>query len=185
MNHFVAIAVLLASASSIAMSQSSKTTTIETPTGTVTATTQTVEPTPQRIIVASSKEVLAMDALALRAKGFLATYLPSVSNPSLTDFDNAFLVWQGERNRRYTEPQVVEMLGAYLGNQLIAEFQMEWVVVTDQNGTDYAVRAKKYEVMAFPFSSVAKRIERDQYEFMVGIYHVIKHSIASGDYKAR
>ena len=43
-------------------------------------------------------------------------------------------------------------------------------MVTDQDGTDYAVRAKKFEVMSFPFSSVEKRVERNQYDFMVGIY---------------
>ncbi len=77
------------------------------------------------------------------------------------------------------------MLGAYLGNQFITEFQMEWVVVTDQFGTDYAVRAKKYEVMSFPFSSVEKRVDNNQYDFMVGIYYILKHNIENGDYRPR
>jgi hypothetical protein len=62
---------------------------------------------------------------------------------------------------------------------------MEWVVVTDEYGTDYAVRSKQSEVMAFPFSSVAKRIERDQYDFMVGVYHSVRTILESGEYKPR
>ena len=77
------------------------------------------------------------------------------------------------------------MLGAYLGNNLVEELEMEWVVVTDKYGTDYAVRGKKYEVLSFPFSSVMKRIENNQYDFMAGVYYVVQVMIASGDYKVR
>ena len=167
------------------MSASSETKTLQTPNGPVTATMETVEPTPQKTVIASSRQLLTIDALASQATGFVAAYRPGVSSPSLKDFDEAFRLWQKEKRRRYTEQQVVQMLGAYLGNQLVADFQMEWVMVTDQYGTDYAVRSKKYEVMSFPFSSVVKRIENNQYEFMVGVYHTVQDTIASGNYKTR
>jgi hypothetical protein len=57
---------------------------------------------------------------------------------------------------------------------------MEWVHVTDEYGTDLAVRARKYEVTSFPFSSVAKRIQNKQYDFMVGVYYAVQDAIASG-----
>ena len=132
-----------------------------------------------------SKEVVAIEELASKSKHFVAYYLPGRPNPSLSDFDEAFSLWQQEEERRYTEQEVIELLGAYLGSQLIADFQMEWVTVSDQYGTDYAVRARRYEVMSFPFSSVAKRIERSQYDFMVGVYYAVKQSIESGEYKTR
>lgn len=176
---------LLCSIPTIAMPEGSETTTIQTPDGPITATKKTVDPTPQKIEPASSKQVLAIDALASQAKGFVATYLPGRSNPSLRDFDEAFRLWQLEEKRRYTEQQVIEVLGAYLGSQLITDFQMEWVTVTDQYGTDYAVRGKKFEVMSFPFSSVLKRIESNQYDFMAGVYYAIKQAIASGEYRTR
>lgn len=186
MSHrFTILLILLGALPSTAMSETSTTTTFDTPAGSITTITKTVDPTPQKIVSASRKEVMEMDELATQAKGFLATYLPGVANPSLADFDQAFHLWQREKKRRYKEAQVVKMLGAYLGNQLAADFQMEWVVVTDQDGTDYAVRAKKFEVMSFPFSSVEKRVERNQYDFMVGIYYIVKHTIETGDYKAR
>lgn len=148
-------------------------------------TTTTAEPTPQEINLASSKDVKAFDAYASQGVHFVATYLPTVKSPSLKDFDEAFRLWQSEGKRRFTEQQVIEIFGAYLGNKLIADFQMEWVIVKDEYGTDFAVRSKKYEVMSFPFSSVTKRIENKQHDFMFGVYHTVRSSIESDDYKTR
>lgn len=167
------------------MSSETRTKTINTPDGSITTTTTTVEPTPQEINLAGSEDIKAFDAYALQGVRFVQTYLPKMKNPSLKDFDESFHLWQSEGKRRFTEQQVIEILGAYLGNKLIADFQMEWVVVKDEYGTDFAVRGKKYEVMSFPFSSVAKRIENNQYDFMSGVYHAVKSSIESGDYKTR
>lgn len=167
------------------MSSEIRTKTINTPDGSITTTTTTVEPTPQEINLASSRDVKGINAYALQGRRFVATYLSKVKNPSLKDFDEAFRLWQLEGKRQFTEQQVVEMLGAYLGNKLIVDFQMEWVVVKDEYGTDFAVRSKMYEVMSFPFSSVAKRIENEQYDFMFGVYHTVRSSIESGDYKTR
>ncbi len=162
-----------------------RTKTIDTPDGSITTTITTVEPTPQEIKVTNSKDTQAIDAYAAQGNRFVSTYLPRVKNPSLKDYDEAFRLWQIEKKRRYTEQQVIEILGACLGNKLIADFQMEWVVVKDEYGTDFAVRGKKYEIMSFPFSSVAKRIGNNQYDFMVGVYHTVRSSIESGEYKAR
>ncbi|MDH5786239.1 MAG: DUF3806 domain-containing protein, partial [Chromatiales bacterium] len=114
---------------------------------------------------------------------FVKSYLPHVTNPSLKDYDEAFRLWQIEKERRYTEQQIIEILGACLGNKLITDFQMEWVVVTDEYGTDFAVRGKRFEIISFPFSSVVKRIENNQYDFMVGVYHTVRASIERGDFK--
>jgi hypothetical protein len=170
---------------SIAMSDERRTKTVDTPDGSITTNTTTVEPVPQKIEVANPKDTQAFDAYASQGNRFVSTYLPRVTNPSLKDFDEAFRLWQVEKKRRYTAQQVIEILGAYLGNKLIVDFQMEWVVVKDEYGTDFAVRAKKYEVLSFPFSSVAKRIENNQYDFMAGVYHTVRTSIESGEYKAR
>lgn len=159
--------------------------TINTPQGPITTTTTTVEPAPQEIRLASAKDIKAFDAYAAQGAHFVATYLPKVKKPSLEDFDEAFRLWQTGGKRRFTEKQVVEILGACLGKQLIADFQMEWVVVKDQYGTDFAVRGKTYEVISFPFASVAKRIESGKHDFMSGIYHIIKSGIEKGDYKTR
>lgn len=176
---------LLLGASGAGNAKDPETKTFQTPEGPVTTTSTTVEGVPQSVVVASAKQVAEISALSSKAKVFAGTYLPGVSNPTLKEFDDAFLLWQREKKRTYTEQQVIAMLGAHLGSRLVAELDMEWVVVTDQYGSDFAVRAKKYEVLSFPFSSVAKRIERRQYEFMAGVYRTVQNTIASGDLKAR
>ena len=186
MKHFAAIFITIQfSLLSTVMAETPKTTTIQTPAGPVTAKTVTVEPTPQKIETVSAKQRISIDAAAAKANRFVSDYLPGVSNPSLTDFDLAFSLWRAEARRRYTEQQVIDILGAYLGNRLAADFQMEWVLVTDQDGTDYAVRGKRFEVMSFPYASVAKRIENKKHEFMASVYYAIKDTISKGDYKAR
>jgi hypothetical protein len=40
-------------------------------------------------------------------------------------------------------------------------------------------------VMSFPFSSVAKRIQSKQFDFMNGVYYAVKHAIERGNFKAR
>ena len=159
--------------------------TISTPEGPVATTTTTVDPTPQQIKQASAEDVAVFAAYAEQAPEFVKTYVPAAAAPTLKDCDEAFRLWQLQAKSSYTRQHVVEILGAYLGARLISDFQMDWVVVTDEYGTDYAVRSKRYEVMAFPFSSVVKRIERNQYDFMVGVYYSVKSSLESGDYKER
>ncbi|WP_338846307.1 DUF3806 domain-containing protein [Massilia sp. W12] len=159
--------------------------TFETPDGPVTATKKTAPPVPQKISAVGSKELAAFEQASARALRFVTDYVPRASNPKLTDFDKAFYLWQKEKSRRYSEQQVIEMIGAYLGNQLVKDFQMEWVVVSDQYGTDYAVRGKQKEVMSFPFASVEKRIQRKEHEFVVGVYQTVKHTLADADIKAR
>ena len=62
---------------------------------------------------------------------------------------------------------------------------MEWVTVTDEYGTDYAVRSTKVELMSFPFSTVFKRIEDKKHDFVQGVYYTIKEMLTNGEYKVR
>ena len=62
---------------------------------------------------------------------------------------------------------------------------MEWVTVNDEYGTDYAVRSTKVELMTFPFSTVLKRIEDKQHDFVYGVYYTVKEMLTSGNCKVR
>ena len=158
---------------------------ISTPSGTVTTTTETVDPVPQEIQLVDAGTIAEFASMARDAKGFLSVYLTEEAEPTLEALDKAFQLWQSDGSSAYSAEEVVGIYGAYLGSRLVADFDMEWVVVTDEYGTDYAVRAKKCEVLAFPFSSIAKRVERGQFEFMVGVYYATKHTIDSGECRSR
>ena len=57
--------------------------------------------------------------------------------------------------------------------------------MSDEYGTDYAVRGKSVEVMAFPFSTVMKRVEDREYDFLYPVYHSIKQGLESDEYMKR
>jgi hypothetical protein len=158
-----------------------KTFSIETPRGVVHGTNFQETPRPQQITLVTGSELQSLIAGALPAEAFLATYLEGAVEPTLEQYDRAFRAWQKSASPQHTAEQVIEILGAHLGNKCVADLNMEWVKVTDEYGTDYAVRSKSYEVMAFPFSSVLKRIEDREYDFMNGVYYAVKHDIESGD----
>lgn len=157
--------------------------TIETPEGAITANETQVENYPQQIKKLTADEVAPLMAHAVRANEFLAAYAPAQSEPDLKDFDVAFRNWQTSPSPAHSEEEVVQILGAYLGKQCVETLHMEWVSVTDDYGTDYAVRGTTQEVMAFPFSTVQKRIEDKEYDFLHGVYHTLKHQLESGDVK--
>jgi hypothetical protein len=62
---------------------------------------------------------------------------------------------------------------------------MEWVEVTDEYGTDKAVRGKNAEVTSFPFSVVSKRIEKNEYEFIYSVFHTVEQMQKEATYKNR
>jgi uncharacterized protein DUF3806 len=159
-----------------------ETRTIATPSGSVQVTKERAENVPQRITPPSDAELRRIKADAERARKFLSDYAPG-SAGSLADFDRAFKGWQVELPRRYSSEDVVAILGAHLGERLVAELDMQWVVVEDQYGRDLGVRSNKVEVISYPFSSVAKRIEREQYDFMEGVYYAVQDAIQNGGYK--
>lgn len=167
------------------MSDESQKLTIDTPEGTFPISRTTAEPVPQQITVISDDQRETFRRLGELGPEFVRQYLPNSSVPDLKDYDQAFRAWQLSDSRLYSNQHVVEVLGAVLGNRLVDDLVMEWVVVDDEYGTDYAVRSKKYEVMTFPFSTVLKRVEDDEYDFMFGVYYAVKDRVESGEYAER
>ncbi|MGD9127154.1 MAG: DUF3806 domain-containing protein [Planctomycetia bacterium] len=158
---------------------------IDTPDGEVVAQATTVEPTPQTVTIVESDDLSWLQSLGADGPQFVSHYVPNVTEPSLKDYDAAFRAWQQDSSPPYTDQQVIQIIGGYLGNKCIADFDMEWVTVTDEYGTDHAVRSTKVEVMIFPFSTVLKRIEDKKYDFVHGVYYTLKESLKNGGYKAR
>src|SRR5690606_18935552 len=119
---------------------------------------------------------------SVKSKLFVSYYLPDIKSPVLKDYDKAFRLWQLSATKQYTDDQVVELLGAYLGQKFVNDLDMEWVEITDEYGTDYAVRGKVKEITSFPFSTVFKRVEDNEYDFLYGVYHTVKAMLGESDY---
>jgi hypothetical protein len=153
----------------------------ETPEGTVHANEYQVESTPQSITAVTGEDLQWLLSLDEFGPDFVATYVPGAPDPELQDYDRAFAAWLFDDESEYSEDNVITVLGGYLGNKCVADFDMQWVSVTDEYGTDFAVRGKSFDLMAFPFSSVVKRIENDETEFLYQLYHVIQQTLTSGN----
>lgn len=158
---------------------------IETPEGQATAHKTTVDPTPQTIVAIGGDALQRIHSQASQGPAFAAAYLAGESSPDLKAYDTAFRAWQTSNAQSHTNDEVIEILGGVLGEKCVADFDMEWVTVTDEYGTDYAVRGKNVEVMAFPFSTVAKRIENREHDFLYGVYYTIAQTLDSPEYRPR
>lgn len=163
-----------------AKQQESKT--ISLPEGSISVTSKKVPSVPQEIVPLHGEKLREIIELDRAAVQFLFAYQLGTT-PSLKAYDEAFRLWQLDKASLFSANEVVKRLGSYLGSKLVKDFDMEWVQVTDEYGTDLAVRARKYEVISFPMSSVAKRIQNNQYDFMVGVYHAVQDAIAKGPRK--
>src|SRR6516162_7230883 len=136
MRSCVPVVMLVATVGCNDMRDASKPITVKTPEGTVTAHETTVDPAPQKIAVVSGDKLARLQSLSTQGPGFVAAYLPDARDPSLKDYDRAFRAWQISKAPKHSKEQVIEILGGYLGNKCIGDFDMEWVTVTDQYGTD-------------------------------------------------
>jgi hypothetical protein len=177
MRRWTLLSLLLAPFVGQAKQQQSKT--ISTPNGEVSVTSKNVTPVPQEVVLLTAEKLRQIVELESAAIQILSAYNHGAA-PSLQAYDEAFRLWQRDQASQFSVEDVVERLGAYLGNRLAKDFDMEWVQVTDEYGVDLAVRARKWEVISFPFSSVAKRIQNEQYDFLVGVYYAVQDAIASG-----
>lgn len=54
----------------------------------------------------------------------------------------------------------LQCLGIVLGDALVQELAMEWVMVTDEYGRDPAVRLPGTSILLFPLTMISKRVEK-------------------------
>ena len=80
------------------------------------------------------------------------------------ELDVIFSRWTHEDQEKESGESVACALGSAFGDYLVEQHGFTWVVVTDEYGAAYAVKHQRHEVMAFPSSSVLKRIERNEPE---------------------
>ncbi len=178
--------LLLMFQASETMADSKKTQEVKLPNGeTVTNTVTNVAPTHQKTRVLNKQELSNIDAQSKEALAFVKYYLPKVKSADLKDYDLAFRAWQLSKEKRYSDAQVTQMLGSYLGNKCATDLNMEWVEINDEYGTDFAVRGKKAEVISFPYSIVQKRIEKKQYDFLYGVFYTIEKIQKDDSVKSR
>jgi hypothetical protein len=79
---------------------------------------------------------------------------------------------------RASNPDLLAAIGISLGNYLCARFDMQWVELTDKQGTTYAVRHKSKRIHCFPIESIKKRVGHSEYGFIVAIVESISKALS-------
>lgn len=159
--------------------------TISTPEGDVSLTVSQVEESPQTITKVGKEDLAEFLQLASLVPEFVSAYLPDSESVGLQECDEAFRLWLTDKSSGYSDGDVISILGAYLGERCCEGLDMEWVIVSDQYGKDFAVSSIEVESLGFPFSTVAKRIESRESGFLVGVYRAIEDNTNSADTKKR
>jgi len=150
---------------------------VSTPEGEIVAKKSTVDAFEQKFEPLPTDKIEAVEAWEKEANRFVRTYLGEESPVTLKTCDEAFSAWQREEEKQFSEPEVISYLGAYLGQKCVKELGMEWKLVTDQYGQDYCVKATDSETVAYPLSSVAKRIEAETHIFMFPVFYAIRQEV--------
>ena len=56
----------------------------------------------------------------------------------------------------------LQCLGIVLGDALVQELGMEWIMVDDENGRDPAIRMPGTTIILYPLTMISKRVERGE-----------------------
>ena len=77
----------------------------------------------------------------------------------------------------------LQCLGIVLGDALVQELGMEWIMVEDENGRDPAIRMPGTTIILYPLTMISKRVERgeqvDVFELFNGVAAQVDESDAS------
>jgi len=144
----------------------------------VEAIVQTVDPVPQTIQQFSgADDKWKIDSLAMAKR--LATE-HGISNANTPDeLDAIFSAWMRKPLPKESSYDIADALGSAFGEYLVSQNGFQWVVVSDEYGTEYAVRHDVGQTMAFPRASVLKRIEDGKECFFQNIYIIICDQLKS------
>ena len=106
--------------------------------------------------------------------------------PTLDNLDTAFASWLNAPDRRgYSDEAVMELLGAMFGHYCNSQLNMQWIKLTDEDGTTLAVDGALKEFRAFPFQIISKRIAASEYGFFKPIFALIKQYEAEASTRSR
>ena len=159
---------------------SRQTRSLDTPEGPLELRVEQVEPTPQQVVTLTPRQERQVKASAQGLESLLSRYGGSAGSTSwdLEALDFCFRRWlEDPEPDRPGDQRVIEVLGSAFGEYLVQHLDMNWVLVTDEYGTDFAVRGSLTDTMTFPYSVVSKRVEAREHTFFVPVYRAIEDTL--------
>jgi hypothetical protein len=94
------------------------------------------------------------------ARSFVAEYAQVQTEmlPTPEALDTAWSAWLPDWER-HDPNHIINAVGVVIGEHLVAELSLQWVLATDEYGTELAVHGEPNNVLVFPANLDAKRFE--------------------------
>ena len=140
------------------------------PSGVEVTETSDVEEFPQSIEPLNESQLSLINGWAEDVEQFLARYNES-------SLDGAYQAWTESREKEPTRDEVISLMGAYLGNHLVSDHDMEWVMIRDQYGEERGVRHRSLQILVFPFDTIIKRIGTNEFGFIEAVCNTVADAI--------
>src|SRR6185437_11939125 len=149
----------------------------------------------QNIEPINANEVLWIKEQLENAEKFVAAFSPADSGsrtfqpftqtsgvpgaPDLAALDRAFAAWLGSGPAVAEINAIINCVGIAFGQALVDGIGLEWVIATDEHGTDLAVYGlpNRGDVLVYPANFVAKRWERRETNFLEEAYRRIAEDV--------
>jgi hypothetical protein len=108
-------------------------------------------------------------------RGFGVDYQLQASESDIPYLDN--VLSQGP----YTDAAADELtiLGSVMGDAIAGTLDMEWVVYTDEDASDFALVHKKKQVFAFPQDMLLRRAEQGTLGTVAEVYYSVVETLRS------
>lgn len=100
--------------------------------------------------------------------------------PSLDRLDETVRRWRDGGDA--AEPDVntlVNALGIAFGEHLRKRHQLQWVIATDEHGTDLALHGQPGNVLIYPANTTAKRVVAGEDGFFPALFDAMGQSVES------
>jgi hypothetical protein len=89
--------------------------------------------------------------------------------PSAQLLDDIVVGWLDDDDSRVDVNVVVNAIGIAFGTHLAAATGLNWVIATDEHGSDLALHGQPGDIMVYPANAVAKRVVASERRFVVSL----------------
>jgi hypothetical protein len=145
----------------------------------------TLDARPWTVTDLSEAELAAIRENAGNVEDFLRVFLSAGwmgSDWGVAELDRAFEAWlKSSDSRGYMPDAVVAIVGAAFGEFCARTLNMRWVAISDKYGKSTGLIGVEAAVTCFPYDTVAKRIDDEEFGFFLPVYTTIKNGFMDRD----
>ncbi len=103
---------------------------------------------------------------------------PTEDLPSAEVLDGMVSGWLADDDSRVEVNVVVNAVGIAVGTHLAAATGLDWVIATDERGSDLALHGQPGNIIVYPANAVAKRVVAGERGFIVPLLGELTRAIA-------